>query len=297
MSEVATRWAGQLRAALALGALVLAACSSGEAATIQALTARGADMGPQGRVPQFKVECAWSHSATDDPIVHPGMPGRSHLHDFFGSTATDAHSTPASLLGTDTTCQNRNDTAAYWAPAVLRDGEPVQPTGSVAYYRPGPGVDPTRVASYPAGLVVIAGDPTATDPQPLDVAAWHCGASPILHSDPPSCPRTAPLGARVTFPDCWDGERLDSDDHQSHMAYSDAGACPSSHPVAVPQLVFEVRYPVTGDPTGLALASGGVRSLHADFVQAWDHAALEREVRACLNGGRVCGVVSNRATG
>ena len=49
-------------------------------------------MGPQGRVPQFKVECAWSHSAPDDPIVHPNHPGRSHLHDFFGSTETDADS-------------------------------------------------------------------------------------------------------------------------------------------------------------------------------------------------------------
>lgn len=286
-----------LRSALVVGALLMAGCSSGEGATVQGLTARGEDMGPQGRVPQFKVECSWSHSAPDDPIVHPGKPGRAHLHDFFGSTETDADSTPSSLLGTDTTCQNRNDTAAYWAPAVLRDGEPVEPTGSVAYYRPGPGVDPADVVPYPAGLVVIAGDQTATDPQSLDVAAWHCGASPILHSDPPACPRTAPLGVRIAFPDCWDGERLDSEDHQSHMDYSEGGACPDSHPVAVPQLTFEVHYPITGEPSELALASGGVRSMHADFVQAWDQAALEREVRACLNGGRVCGVVSNRATG
>lgn len=297
MTRAAIRWSRPLRSALLVGVLVVAGCSSGEGATVQAITARGADTGPQGRVPQFKVECDWSHSASDDPIVHPGKPGRAHLHDFFGSTATDADSTPASLLDTDTTCQNRNDTAAYWAPAVLRDGEPVEPTGSVAYYRPGPGVDPASVVPFPAGLLVIAGDQTATDPQSVDVAAWHCGASPILHSDPPSCPDTAPLGVRVAFPDCWDGEHLDSEDHQSHMAYSEDGACPDDHPVAVPQLVFEVRYPVTGEPTGLALASGGVRSMHADFVQAWDQAALEREVRTCINGGKVCGVVSNRATG
>src|SRR3546814_17989920 len=76
-------------------------------------------MGPQGRVPQFKVECGWSHTATDDPIVHHGHPGRSHLHDFFGNTATDARSTPESLVGGDTTCQNKLDPAAYWAPAML----------------------------------------------------------------------------------------------------------------------------------------------------------------------------------
>jgi hypothetical protein len=248
-------------------------------------------------VPQFKVECAWSHAAPDDPIVHPGQSGRSHLHDFFGNVTTDAASTPSSLLGAGTTCQNKLDTAAYWAPALHRDGVPVPPTGSVAYYRPGPGVDGASVEPYPAGLVVVAGDQTATRPQPIEVAAWHCGASPVLRSEPPECPRTAPLGVRIAFPDCWDGERLDSDDHRSHLAYSRPGGCPDSHPVVVPQLIFEVHYPVTGDTSGLELASGGVHGVHADFMQAWDQAALEREVRACLNRGKVCGVVSNRATG
>jgi hypothetical protein len=36
--------------------------------------------GPQGRVPQFVVECAYSHSGPNDPIVHPNHAGRSHLH-------------------------------------------------------------------------------------------------------------------------------------------------------------------------------------------------------------------------
>jgi hypothetical protein len=29
-------------------------------------------LGPQGAHPQFIVECDWSHSALDDPIVMPG---------------------------------------------------------------------------------------------------------------------------------------------------------------------------------------------------------------------------------
>jgi Domain of unknown function (DUF1996) len=254
-------------------------------------------LGPQGRVPQFKVECAWSHAAPDDPIVHPGYPGRSHLHDFFGNVATDADSSATELVEHDTTCQNKLDTAAYWAPALLREGVPVTPSGSVAYYRPGPGTDLESVHPYPPGLMMIAGDPAATEPQAPAIAAWHCGASPILSAAPPSCPRTAPLGVRIAFPDCWDGEHLDSHDHRAHLATAVRGRCPDSHPVAIPQLVFEVHYPLTGDPTGLELASGGVHGVHADFLNTWDQAALEREVRVCLNGGKVCGVVSNRATG
>ena len=247
-------------------------------------------------MPQFKVECAWSHAAPDDPIVHPGAPGRSHLHDFFGNAATDADSTAPDLLGGETTCQNQLDTAAYWAPALLQDGQPVTPTGAVAYYRPGPGVEGAAVQAYPTGLAMVAGDPTGLE-QPVHVAAWHCGASPHLVAAPPSCPRTAPLGVRIAFPDCWDGRHLDSDDHRSHVARSVGGECPDDHPVAVPQLVFEVHYPVTGDPSGLELASGGTGGVHADFLNAWDQPTLEREVRVCLNGDKVCGVVSNRATG
>lgn len=284
----------------AAGAVGLVAMVAGEGGTdLVVETGEGlvAGVGPQGRVPQFKVECDWSHAAPDDPIVHPGRPGRSHLHDFFGATSTDASSTAASLVDGDTTCQNQLDTAAYWAPALLLRGEPVEPTGSVAYYRPGHGIDPAAIEPFPSGLMMVAGEPTAVDAQPVAVAAWHCGASPHLSPDPLECPRTAPLGVRITFPDCWDGEHLDSDDHQRHVARSRDGACPDSHPVALPQLTFEVHYPVTGDPSGLELASGGTHGVHADFLNAWDPDALAREVRACLNQSKVCGVVSNRATG
>ena len=59
--------------------------------------------GPQGTVPQFVVKCGFSHTAPNDPIVHPGMTGMSHSHDFFGNRGTDADSTAASLLGGATT--------------------------------------------------------------------------------------------------------------------------------------------------------------------------------------------------
>ena len=127
--------------------------------------------------------------------------------------------------------------------------------------------------------MMVAGDMATVGPQAPAVAAWHCGASPILAAEPPTCPRTAPLGVRIAFPDCWDGEHLDSDDHRSHVARSDDGRCPDDHPVAIPQLIFEVHYPVTGDPDGLELASGGVHGVHADFLNAWDQDTLEREVR------------------
>lgn len=254
-------------------------------------------LGPQGRVGQFVVECGFSHRAPDDPIVFPGQPGMSHLHDFFGNESTDADSTLESLLDEPTTCQNQLDTASYWAPTLLDDGEPVEPTLGTAYYRAAPGVDPTEVVAFPPGFKVIAGDMTATaqDPRPLDIAGWTCGVTTRLSPEPQNCPISAPLRGVITFPDCWDGERVDSVDHRSHTANSADGVCPDSHPVHIPQLTFAITYPISGGDHDLTLASGSVYGLHSDFFNAWDQDELEDKVRLCLHRDAVCGLSSNRS--
>jgi hypothetical protein len=56
------------------------------------------------------------------------------------------------------------------------------------------------------------------------------------------------IRASVIFPSCWDGKNLDSPDHASHMAYSPGGAvlagaaCPATHPIRVPQLMYEMQW-------------------------------------------------------
>lgn len=239
---------------------------------------------------QFSVSCGFSHRAPDDPIVHPGRPGASHLHDFFGNASTDAASTASTLARAPTTCGTVQDRAAYWAPALLRHGRPVDPTRADSYYRVAPGVDRRSVRPYPRGLAMIGGDPAATTPQPASVVGWGCGRRPGVAATPPACPSGAPLDLRVTFPDCWDGRRLDSPDHVAHVAYSGRDGCPSGHPVAIPQLTLVVHYPVTGPPEGLVPATGSVLAGHADFLNAWEPAALRREVRSCLARNVVCSI-------
>lgn len=283
-----------LAAALLLAVGVVTALR-GSADPAEAAAPPGLQGGPQGRVPQFVVLCAYSHSGTDDPIVHPGHPGASHLHDFFGNRTTDASSTLDSLLGQASSCERPRDTAAYWAPALYDGGVPVRPQGADVYYRPGPGIDPASVRPYPPGLEMLAGDPTATEPEPTWIAGWACGGAMSLSADPPTCSADHPLRAKVVFPDCWNGRDLDTPDHRSHTAYSRDGRCPPEAPVPVPQLTLAVRYPVHGTGHDLELASGGIHSVHADFVNSWDQAALEQDVTLCLNRGLVCGVVGNKA--
>ena len=57
--------------------------------------------GTQGA--RFVTRCTYSHTLSDDPIVHPNQPGASHSHDFFGNKTTDAFSTLASLTKGGTT--------------------------------------------------------------------------------------------------------------------------------------------------------------------------------------------------
>lgn len=253
--------------------------------------------GPQGAVPQFVVECGFSHAAADDPIVYPGQPGESHRHDFFGNTGTDADTTVASLANGGTTCDQALDKAAYWSPALLRNGTALQPVKSTAYYRPGLDVDPTSVQPYPPGLVMIAGSSGARAGQPVSIVAWTCGTGIVREPLPPECGAGRNLRLVVTFPDCWDGQHLDSTDHHGHVAYSSAGACPAGFAVPVPQLQFSVEYPVVGSAAGLELASGGLTTGHADFMNGWDQAKLTSEVQHCLHRRVVCGVTSGRTAG
>ena len=248
--------------------------------------------GPQGAVGQFVVECAWSHSGFDDPIVHPGHAGASHRHDFFGNTTTDAQSEYESLLAGDTTCRQRLDTAAYWVPSLLDTrGAPIEPLGSTAYYRAGVGADPATVQPYPPGLMMVAGDAGATSPSPISIIAWSCGTGGMREPAPPPCSATVGPRLLVTFPDCWDGALLDTEDHRSHVAYSHDGQCDDDHPVAIPQLQFAVDYPaIADDPATLSLASGSFDTAHADFWNAWDQDKLVDDVTLCLQRDIVCGV-------
>lgn len=250
--------------------------------------------GPQGNEGQFVVECEFSHSASDDPILFPGQPGASHLHAFFGNASTSATSTLENLLDAPTTCDDRRDTAAYWVPVLVDGGEVIEPTYAVAYYRAGIDMDPRTVVAYPPGLRVIAGDPMATDDQPVEVVAWGCGQGGRTSAVPPMCPTGVDVRLTVTFPDCWDGRNLGSPGHRRHMRYSTVGECPSSHPVPVPQLVLAVHYPVDGDPTRLRLSSGGPETGHADFFNSWDQEHLEQEVDVCIRRQNVCSVSSGR---
>jgi Domain of unknown function (DUF1996) len=257
----------------------------------------------------FRNVCKPSHYAKDDPLVFPGQAGKAHLHVFFGNTGTNAASTYDSLRASGNgTCRGGiANRSAYWAPALLNNGRLLQPIESNFYYKTAyQGLKPADMNDIPNGLRMIAGDAKATpsSPQSQSIAWWTCHNhyTERGHTDGiTDCRdfRNDPADALeqvIAFPQCWNGRDVDSPDHKSHMAYGTGSGCPSTHPVAIPEVSTLIEYKWTEDMyvQNLRLASdaysggAGGFSNHADYFEAWDPATRKLFIDGCDRASADC---------
>jgi hypothetical protein len=259
------------------------------------------DFGVASDIGAFREICDFSHMRFDDPLVYPGQPGRSHLHTFFGNTGTNAGSTDLSITtqGNSTCAGGLANRSAYWVPALIdtRAAAPVKPNGVIVYYKTGYQVPAAIVKPLPQGLHMIAGNAKASGPQPF--ASWSCvhGGEDLTGSEIQHCPVGSQLWMRIIFPQCWDGANVDSADHKSHMAYAADHACPSTHPVALPEVSFNVMYDVTdaNAPFAWRLSSDmydpgapGGYSIHGDYWFGWDLATSNTWWQNCDVASKDC---------
>lgn len=109
---------------------------------------------------------------------------------------------------------------------------------------------------------------------------------------------------------CWDGKNLDSPDHQSHMfntiksdGFMNAPACPSSHPVRMPQVTFETTWDTTkfnsmwtsGAQNPFVWSfEGSSGGTHADYMFGWKGDSLQRAMNKseCFYDG--CGSITKQ---
>lgn len=243
---------------------------------------------------EFRSECATSHRGPDDPVLFPGQPSATQLHDFLGNRTTNATSTEESLLGGMTNCTPEADKSAYWISTLYQDGQPVAPERVVVLYQ---GITtPEKAVAPPAGLRYLVGNSQARGPEDNPAARWSCTGLPELHRTFPVCPPGTKLETRLDFPTCWDGTQLDSTNHRDHLVYAAGATCPDSHPEALPRVSMVVTYPVNGPGVTLAGLRDGLRQIdgpaftvRGGFLNAWEPGELERRVTDCVNTGRVCG--------
>jgi hypothetical protein len=272
-------------------------CAVRGVALVMFATTLGLVAGQASASPGWINRCPYSHSLMDDPIVFPGQPGASHLHDFFGAKDTDAASTYRSMRRGGTTCQAR-DTAGYWLPALYENGRRVLPKGGDTreqlYYRDSNLRPGTRVRPFPRGLQLIAGNSHATslkeNPLVGEEIYWGCSDN---HPEgkfvtPVNC-ATGIISLHVGFPNCWDGAHRSMARFPTSVVYPEDGVCPRSNPIPLPRLIARFEYPV-GTKTGLIkLSSGPTYTIHGDFWNTWKQHALKVLVSRCLNADRDCG--------
>lgn len=271
----------------------------------------------------FRFICTASHEAKDDPVVFPGQPGKSHLHEFFGNTDVNAFSTYESLRKTGkSTCNNELNRSAYWMPAMMNGkGKVVRPDYVSIYYKRFPETDPmcSKVAvacvNLPRGLRFVFGyNMSNPDAAPTGSAYFNCDgptATPGHYRDLVTAARFCPAGnqlhASITAPSCWDGKNLDSSDHRSHVAYPATGerglhGCPATHPYLIPTFTMTAAYTTDADLDHSGQWSPGKptwhlssdempgmpmmtpgSTFHSDWFGAWDDTAMKMWTDNCIN--------------
>ncbi len=251
---------------------------------------------------EFRTKCDISHMEFDDPLVYPGQPGKSHLHAFAGRVGVNAFTNLAALRdGGASTCDGGDaNKTAYWFPPFvdIRNGRVAPALYALVYYKQGFDLPNwTTFFAPPTGLAMVTG--SMSNEEPKGPFRYSCGESTPWVMDVPDCAVGKHLVVELNFPQCWDGERLDSPDHKSHMAAVVNKACPATHPKPIPKITLNIHYAINepGVTKFWRLSSDmydtskpGGYSMHGDWVNGWDPEVMQSWVGNCLNGHRDCHV-------
>ncbi|KZP14800.1 hypothetical protein FIBSPDRAFT_867937 [Athelia psychrophila] len=263
----------------------------------------------------FRVACT-TPLVTErlDPIVSPGVIGSNHVHTGFApnSSYNDIKGAKCS------SCEVVPQVTLHSESVIRATLTPASLIGLLVYYLNRGDLDASNggkgLKAFPPGFRMVSGNAGSRSSQGIAEANYYnsqaglaqaaiqysclryTGTTPGYNGYGfPNTACEAGYNARIQFQSCWDGVNLDSPNHQSHVAYLsglDNGACPSTHPVGLMHVMYEITWNVndfagrwtepnwpfvyaTGDPTGF--------SEHGDFQSGWDQTAMQNAIDHCNN--------------
>ncbi|KAF2730548.1 hypothetical protein EJ04DRAFT_39453 [Polyplosphaeria fusca] len=285
----------------------------------------------------LRFPCSTLTTQRLDPVVQPGSNPSTHVHHIVGGNAFNASMTgDVASRATCTTCQMANDFSNYWTAQLYfkhpTNGSyikvpvlPVQPllggsngaqAGLTVYYTQfdlsKDNLKQQKITSFKPGFRMTVGSPTATSSQQVGLT-YQClsgGGRGAEMNDFPTKPCSGGIFTSHHFPACWDGKNLDSPDHQSHMfntikynGFTNAPACPSSHPVRMPQVTYETTWdtskfnsmwPSGGKNPFVWSFEGSGFGTHADYMFGWKGDELQKAMdkSECFYDG--CGSITKQ---